>query len=210
MEIDGRQPIPSSDSDAPPPPRTARGERTRARLIDAAAREFGEKGFHEGSISGISGRAGTALGSFYNYFANKAAIFRALVEDMSGRVRDHVAPAIAKGTDPIDAERRALEAFLHFAREHNELYRIIDEAEFVEPDAFRLHYERTAQRIAERLRRGGEAGAMRDDLGEVEAWAYMGMNVFLGLRYGRWEQDADLAAVAARANRLLAEGLKRR
>ena len=45
-------------------PRTPRGERTRRALLSAAAEEFGEKGFHDGSISGITRRAGCALGSF--------------------------------------------------------------------------------------------------------------------------------------------------
>ena len=44
-------------------PRTARGERTRRALLSAAGAEFGEKGFHDGSISGITRRAGTALAS---------------------------------------------------------------------------------------------------------------------------------------------------
>ena len=51
---------------------------------------------------------------------------------------------------------------------------------------------------------------MRDDgalATEVRAWAIMGMNVFLGLRFGVWgRQDADL--VAAHANELIARGLK--
>src|SRR3546814_18075467 len=46
-------------------PRTARGQRTLRKLLDAAAVEFGEKGFHEASISSITRRAGVALGSFY-------------------------------------------------------------------------------------------------------------------------------------------------
>jgi hypothetical protein len=42
---------------------------------------------------------------------------------------------------------------------------------------------------------------------EVRAWAIMGMNVFLGLRFGVWgRQDADL--VAAHANELISRGLK--
>ena len=36
-------------------------------------------------------------------------------------------------TDALDGERRALEAFLDFARDHRDIYRIIDEAEFVDP-----------------------------------------------------------------------------
>ena len=46
-------------------PRTERGRRTLRKLLDAAAIEFGERGFHDASISDITRRAGTALGSFY-------------------------------------------------------------------------------------------------------------------------------------------------
>lgn len=188
-------------------PRTARGERTRAALIEAAAGEFGEKGFHEGSISGITTRAGVALGSFYTYFGSKDEIFRALVLAMSDRVRDHVAPVLADSPDPLSGERDALAAFLAFAREHREIYRIIDEAEFVDPASFRGHYETTASRIAQRLRDAATTGYVRHTVGEVEAWAIMGMNVFLGLRFGVWDDATDLDSVAASANRLLAHGL---
>jgi AcrR family transcriptional regulator len=188
-------------------PRTARGERTLRALLDAAAAEFGEKGFHDGSISGITGRAGVALGTFYTYFDSKDAVFRALVTDMSARVKDRVAPAIASASDPVTAEGAALAAFLHFARDHKEIYRIIDESEFVDPASFREHYEVTAQRIVGRLRSAAEAGAMRGDVSDVHAWAIMGMNVFLGLRFGVWEDGADLDSIARTANDFIARGL---
>ena len=188
-------------------PRTARGERTLRALLDAAAIEFGERGFHEGSISGITGRAGVALGTFYTYFDSKDEIFRALVRDMSARVRDHVAPALAAAPDPLSGERAALEAFLRFAAEHKEIYRIVDESEFVDPASFRLHYETTATRIEQRLTRAAETGQVRADVGEVHAWAIMGMNVFLGLRFGVWEEAGDLTAVAAIANEMIVNGI---
>ena len=120
-------------------PRTERGRRTLRALLDAAAVEFGEKGFHDGSISGITRRAGVALGSFYTYFDSKDAIFRALVRDMSDQVRDNVAPAIRAAPHQIAAERAGLLSFLEFVRGHKEIYRIIDEAEFVDPASFRAH-----------------------------------------------------------------------
>lgn len=204
---------PDAEGDAGNPdkvPRTERGRRTLRKLLDAAAIEFGERGFHDASISGITRRAGTALGSFYTYFDSKDAIFRGLVADMSGRVRDHVAPAMEGATGAIDAEGRALAAFLQFARDHQEIYRIVDEAEFVDPDSFRAHYATTADRIAARLRAGSAGGELRGGIGEVEAWAIMGMNVFLGLRYGVWDTREDVTDVAARANALIAEGIRKR
>lgn len=190
-------------------PRTARGAETRRKLLNAAAEEFAENGFHAGSISAITRRAGAALGSFYTYFDSKDAIFRALVTDMSEAVRVAAREAVEPEMPPLEIERAALAAFLAFASDHKEIYRIIDEAEFVDPDSYRRHYETTAARIGERLAGGREAGAYREGLGEVEAWAIMGMNVFLGLRYAIWAGPGDPAGadVAAAANRLLAEGI---
>lgn len=188
-------------------PRTERGRRTLRSILDAAAAEFGEKGFHEGSISGITRRAGVALGSFYTYFDSKDAVFRALVRDMSDQVREHVAPALRGARDQIDAERAALQAFIGFARTHKEIYRIIDEAEFVDPASFRHHYASTADRIAARLRAGAERGELRDDVSEIHAWAIMGMNVFLGLRYSVWDDDTPPEAIADVVAQLLARGI---
>lgn len=190
-------------------PRTARGEKTRRNLLNAAAAEFAENGFHAGSISAITRRAGAALGSFYTYFDSKDAIFRALVADMSEAVRIAAREAIEPQMAPLEIERGALAAFLGFAADHKEIYRIIDESEFVDPESYRLHYETTAARIAERLAAGVAKGAFRAGLGEPEAWAIMGMNVFLGLRYAIWahERDAGTAEVATTANAMLARGI---
>ncbi|WP_373487616.1 TetR/AcrR family transcriptional regulator [Blastomonas sp.] len=190
-------------------PRTARGRATLRKLLDAAAVEFGERGFHEASVSGITRRAGTALGSFYTYFDSKDEIFRALVQDMSAQVGRHASAAMQAATSALGREQAALQGFLAFAREHKEIYRIIDEAEFVDPDSYRLHYETTASRILTRLQAGAAAGEIREDVSELHAWAVMGMNVFLGLRFGVWNEDQPVDAVAAAANDLIARGLRK-
>ena len=188
-------------------PRTARGRKTLRAILDAAAVEFGEKGFHEGSISGITRRAGVALGSFYTYFDSKDDVFRALVRDMSNQVREHVTPAIRAAGHQIEAERAGLLHFMKFVREHKEIYRIIDEAEFVDPESFRMHYATTAERIRARLEAAAERGEVRSDISEVHAWAIMGMNVFLGLRYGVWQEDVSPEAIAETIGEMLATGL---
>ena len=127
---------PASEGKAP---RTARGERTLRKILDAALEEFGERGFSEGSIVGITGRAHVALGTFYTYFDSKEAVFKALVNDMSTRVRDHVAPVLAASTDTLEGEGKALESYLEFARAYKHVYRIIDEAEWADPEAFEKH-----------------------------------------------------------------------
>lgn len=191
-------------------PRTPRGERTLRKILDAARDEFGERGFADSSIVGITQRAGVALGTFYTYFDSKEALFQALVRDMSEQVRDHVGPVLRESADVLDGEQRALESFLWFAREHRHVYRIIDEAEFVDPEAYREHYETTALRIAARLIAGREDGEIAGDYSdedlEVLAWALMGSNVFLGLRFAIWS-STDPKLVAGTMHKLLTSGL---
>jgi AcrR family transcriptional regulator len=205
-KVDGSQPSPASDGKAP---RTARGERTLRKILDAARAEFGERGFAESSIVGITQRAGVALGTFYTYFDSKEALFQALVRDMSAQVRDAVGPILGSAADALDGERRALEAFLRFAREHRDIYRIIDESEFVEPSVYREHYETTATRIAARLKaarcKGEVDAAFTDEEFDVLAWAMMGANVFLGLRFAVWD-DADEERIAHAMSRVWRRG----
>lgn len=188
-------------------PRTARGRKTMRAILDAAAIEFGEHGFGETSIVSITRRADVALGSFYTYFNSKEEVFRALVNDLSSRVASHAASAMSEWPDAIAREKMALTAFLQFAREHKEIYRIIDESEFVDPQGYRDHYSATASRIFSRLQEGSAAGDLADDLTEAHAWAIMGMNVFLGLRYGVWSEDHSAEEIAAVASGILTKGI---
>ena len=194
-------------------PRTARGERTLRKILDAALQEFGERGFAEASIVGITSRAKVALGTFYTYFDSKEEVFRALVHDMSDQVRIAVAPMLAGEGDAIDRERRALAALLRHIATRKQVYRIIDEAEFVDPAGYERHYAGAAERILARIRGAVAEGEMRQEESafaeEVLAWAIMGANVFVGLRFGVWE-TADAEKVAEVVSRLIRHGLEPR
>ncbi|MDF0488542.1 TetR/AcrR family transcriptional regulator [Sphingomonas sp. H39-1-10] len=188
-------------------PKTARGQRTLRLLLDAAAEEFGEKGFHEAAISRITARAGVAIGSFYTYFDSKEALFTELVRDLTTQVRDFVAPRLSGIDDGIAVEIAGQAAFLDFARAHKEIYRIIDESEFVDPAGYRAHYMRTADRITRRLEAAAERGEISPGSAEIRAWALMGMNVFLGLRFGVWSDELAVEEVTAVTGDLIANGL---
>jgi AcrR family transcriptional regulator len=196
-------------------PRTERGRKTLRRLIAAAAAEFGERGFHEAAITGITRRAEVALGTFYTYFESKEEVFRALVRDMSRATRAHVAEAVKDAPDRLAAERMGLEAFIGFTRRHPELYRIIEEAQFVAEDAYREHYltfvEAYRRNLAGARGRGEIAeGAEGGDGDETRAWALIGMSVFLGMRYAIWDKSVPPARVAEIAIDLVSEGLRPR
>src|SRR4051812_36263233 len=61
---------------------------TRARLIEAAAATFLERGYHAASLDDISDRAGYSRGAIYSNFDNKEALFLACFHDLTeGQLR---------------------------------------------------------------------------------------------------------------------------
>ena len=50
-------------------------------------------------------------------------------------------------------------------------------------------------------------GEIRSDVSDVHAWAIMGMNVFLGLRYGVWADERSPDQVADTVAEMLARGI---
>src|SRR5919112_6570831 len=152
-------------------PRTERGRRTVRKLLEAAAQEFGRRGYHDAAINGITARAGVALGTFYTYFESKEEVFRALVRDMSRATRAHVAEAVKGAPDRLAAERLGLEAFIAFVRQHPELYRIVEEAQFVAHDAYREHYLTFADAYRRNLSGARGRGEIADGPDEPRAWA---------------------------------------
>ena len=191
-------------------PRTERGRKTVRKLLEAAAQEFGERGYHEAAITGITQRAGVALGTFYTYFESKEELFRALVRDMSRATRAHVAEAVRGAPDRLAAERIGLAAFIAFTRKHPELYRIIEEAQFVAEDVYREHYLTFVEGYREGLASAAAKGQIVEGPDELRAWALIGMSVFLGMRYGIWNEDMTPEQVADGAIDLVSEGLRRR
>src|SRR6185503_19557856 len=59
----------------------ARGQRTQARLLEAGARVFAERGYHAARVDDVVKAARTSHGTFYLYFSNKEDLFRALAID---------------------------------------------------------------------------------------------------------------------------------
>ncbi len=189
-------------------PKTERGRRTLRRLLDAAAEEFGARGYHDTAISNITQGAGVGLGTFYVYFKSKEEVFRALVADMGARTRHAMTESTRGAHDRLEAERLGIQAFIEFVRSHKALYRVVMEAQFVAPEAYRDYYRTFAtayrQQLAQAASRG-EISAGQDD--EVRVWALMGASSFLGIRYGIWDADTDSASVAEAASDLMINGL---
>jgi AcrR family transcriptional regulator len=66
---------------SPAQPVTAKGVATRARILQAAAEAFAERGYKETTVSELIARSGLAKGAFYFYFASKEQLAVAVLEE---------------------------------------------------------------------------------------------------------------------------------
>ena len=82
-------------------------EQTRQRLLKAAAVEFARAGYAGANINIISGVAGFAKGTIYNYFPSKQALLLALIDTTA---QEHLDFMLERARTEINPRRR-LERF---------------------------------------------------------------------------------------------------
>jgi AcrR family transcriptional regulator len=75
-----------------PSARQEQQERTRNRLLQAAARVFGRRGYHAATLEEVAREAGYSTGAVYSNFAGKEDLFLALADQ---QVADRIAEAQA-------------------------------------------------------------------------------------------------------------------
>ncbi len=170
-------------------PVTARGMEMRARLLAAAEKVFGEHGFYRVSIVDITREAGTGTGTFYLYFTSKEAAFRELVQHLGHELRAATHIASTRGANRIEAERASFRAFFDFIAEHRHMYRLVRQAEFIDPALFRDYYEVFASGYAAALAAAMDRGEIARMDPEALAYCLMGIGDFTGMRWVLWTQE---------------------
>ncbi len=188
-------------------PPTARGQRTRAGLLEAAEAVFGEVGYEAASIAAITQRAEVALGTFYVYFPDKRSLFVEVVDELSRRLRRTIAQAVEGKTHRLEIEREGFRAFFEFASEHRTLYRIVRQAEFVDEGCYRRYYRRLATGYARGLAQAMDRNEVRKMAPESLAYCLMGIADMLGMRWVLWRDEKELDRVLETAMAFIEHGL---
>ncbi|WP_186307828.1 TetR/AcrR family transcriptional regulator [Paraburkholderia sp. BCC1884] len=92
-----------------------RRAKTRATLLAAAYRLFAAHGSDAPTIDDVIAEAGVARGTFYNHFATRDELFRAVASDLTYAINGMITPAIAGITDPATQISLSYRLFLRFA-----------------------------------------------------------------------------------------------
>ena len=102
-----------------------RSAATREALIAAARRLFAAQGFAEVATDAIATEAGVTRGALYHQFADKVALFDAVVDAVEADIVARLAEqaAAAGVSDPVEGMRRAVRSWLEICVEP-EIHRI--------------------------------------------------------------------------------------
>lgn len=165
-------------------PKTKRGRETLEKICRSAEELFGSQGYHNTSINDIARGADAAPGTFYIYFKDKLSAFRYLVDYLNHSLRREIAAAVKGSQTRYEEEHEGFKAFFSFLNRHRGLFKIIWEAQFVDPESFRNYYENIATAYSRRLAEAQGKGEIREDLNtDVLAYCFVGIVNFVGLKW---------------------------
>lgn len=167
-------------------PVTERGKRSRQALLDAAEKVFGEIGYYEASVTDIVRAAGVAQGTFYLYFSSKKEIFSSVLESLNQVFRMRTKRESVHGRDFIDGELLGLNELVTLVLEHRYLFRLVRQAEMVDPEIHKRYFTRFAEGYVRRLLEAMHRSEIRDVHPEAAAYCLMGIADFVCMRWPYW------------------------
>ena len=170
-------------------------DRTRERLLRAAAREIYRSGFQSASLDRILASAGVTKGALYHHFKNKEALGYAVVEEViSPDVRGTWVRPLQSVRDPIDALIRIVRDISVRPRDVCGGCQLNNLAQEMSPlDAgFRkrleIIFDAWRETIASVLREGQKRGSVRPDVQPADA---AGLLIAMVEGYGSLAKNAQ-------------------
>ena len=182
-------------------PRSAKGRRTRARLVEGGKVVFARDGFLSARITDIATEAGVSYGAFYHYFDSKDELFREIAEQTEVRLlaMDDLPRDNAHELDPYERIRAANRSYLAAYRKEARLMSVIVEVSRYDEQVREVRDRRQEEfgaRLAASVARLQEKGLADKDVdGRYAGLALGGMVATFAdaLFTGRWKSDFDTA-----------------
>lgn len=193
--------LPSAPAGKSNEPRSAKGLRTRARLVEGGKVVFARDGFLNARITDIATEAEVSYGAFYHYFDSKEQLFREIAETMEVRLlaMDDLPRDDTQEHDPYERIRDANRSYLAAYRKEAKLMAVIVEVSRYDEQVRAVRDRRQEEfgaRLAasvKRLQKGGLAD--KDVDGRYAGMALGGMVATFAdaLFEGRWKYDFETA-----------------
>jgi len=179
---------------------------TRQKILDAALKQFAHRGYSGASVQAIVDSAKVTKPTLYYYFANKAALYKALVDSAHDERFRLMQDAAVKGQTLEEKLVEILDALFEFLKEHRELMRLAFATAFASPGELpaKMDYLKRPQRnfefVHSLIKNDLKTGKLNRRFGSEELaygfWGLMNVHVM-----------AHLVLPNSRLNRKTAEGI---
>lgn len=183
-------------SEAPP---AGKRERTkaanRAAILQAGLEVFAELGFGAASVRDIVRHTDLATGTFYNYFPDKEAVLRAILEEQATEVRARLRAARQASTTLEEFVSSGFRAYYEYLAEDQLVFEVMRR----NAGTIRTMFDEPAlgasgEELADDLRAGIASGALPEMDVELMARAMVGAGFEVGmLMIEREPTDVDTA-----------------
>lgn len=149
--------------------RERRREAVRADILAAASRVIAREGFGGTTIGDVAREAGLAVGTLYNFYRNKQALYVQVLGHLFNEVRSAMTAVLDADLPPEQAVLALIDLRLRHFETHREVLRFFIEmpphgrASMARslPDNPRAWFPRYIERVADIFRRGVDAGLFR-------------------------------------------------
>ncbi|GAB5482615.1 MAG: hypothetical protein Pars92KO_23720 [Parasphingorhabdus sp.] len=182
-----------------------KGERTRARLLEAAKVLLERYGYHDLKVTDVPKEAGVAAGVFYTYFKNKEELVLQLFDDVLARNIELIFTD-ERASNPFEAvlsaNRRYVELFATGKGLNRAVGQIVDSL----PEA-RTSWQRANWRVAEWIAKGIARHSGKGVPDETDEFAALALQAMLDsiLMQTYAYRDPALAKMAKEPERLAYE-----
>ncbi len=157
-------------------PRKRNPELTRQRVLEAATREFAEKGLSGARVDEIARRSNANKRMLYHYFGSKDDLYLAVMEDAYRKIREEEKDLDLTNMDPVSGMRELVRFTWRYYLENPEFIHLLNnenlhKARFIakSKNIPKLHSP-LVEIIEDLLKRGEKEGVFRADVDPVQLY----------------------------------------
>lgn len=191
------------------PTKAEKAASTRANIIAVARRLFATRGYAATSTEAILEESHVSRGALYHHFENKEALFAGVMEAVEADITIATARSRTNVTDPVEALRRAFNAFLDMACEAEVRQIVLSDAHSVLGwQKWREIEERYGLgRLKQALKRIAATGRIHEDMVDVFAHILLASLIEVAFLVARSPQPQVAARTGRKAMKELLERL---
>lgn len=131
--------------------RVAQGQRSRARLLEAATEHFASCGYAGTSVDDVCRSAGIVKSALYWHFESKEGLLAAVLEETADAWIDGILQSVQQTGDPLERLRRALAGMRELVERRPALLRLLH-AMLVERSTANAETRAVLRRVFDRAR----------------------------------------------------------